>query len=191
MTILLPGVQMQSPGGFNTSIKNSSVTPQSPVAATRTYLAGSALKIPPAGLQVGSRARWRFNATKTAAGTATSTIDVAFGTAGTTADTAVVSFTKPAGTAAIDEAVFEVEVAVKSVSTTGVLVGELVMLHNGNTVGHATVPVVVVLGTSSGFDNSSDTDAFIGLCITTGAADAITIDYVDASLDGLVDGALE
>lgn len=191
MTILLPGVQMQSPGGINTSIKNSSVTPQTPVAATRTYIAGSQLKIPPAGLQVGSRARWRFNATKTAAGTALSTIDVAFGVNGTTGDTAVLSFTKPAGTTAVDEAVFEIEVVAKTVSTTGVLVGELVVLHNGNTVGHMTIPVAVVLATSSGFDNSSDTDAYIGVCITTGAADAITIDYVDASLDGLVDGAIE
>ena len=96
MTIAkFPGVQ----GGPGVRIGNSSSAQQAPAAATRTYITGSALRIPQGGLKVGDRFRWVFNMAKTAAGTATSTLDIAVGTAGTTADTARVSFTKPSSSA--------------------------------------------------------------------------------------------
>lgn len=153
-----------------------STATQTPAATTRTYIAGSGLTITAAQIQVGTIIRWHFNMTKTAAGSATSTFDIAFGTAGTTADTARVSFTKPAGTAAADEGFADVECIVKTNSASGVVVGEFRMIHNLAATGHAVIPCVVVQTTSGTFDTTTVTN--IGLCITSGASDAITINQV-------------
>jgi len=156
-----------------TGITNSAAGAQAPVAATRTYITGSNVAITAGRIAVGTLFRWRFGMTKTAAGTATSTIDIAFGTAGTTADTAQVSFTKPAGTAVADEGFVEIEAIVTAIGTSGVVTGEFRMVHNLAATGHLQIPAAVVLTTSSAFNTSTVTD--IGLCITTGASDAITI----------------
>lgn len=191
-TQLLPGLVTQTPGfsgqpagaaGIGGEVRNfyAASAGQLPVAATRTYIAGTALQISQSGLQVGSLLRWKFNITKTAAGTAASTIDVAMGLTGTAAgDAAVLSFTKPAGTAAVDEGTIELECLVQSIGAAGKIVGEFTLVHNGNTVGHATVPTVLINTTSAAFD-TTDAGGFpltFGLCITTGAADAITIAMV-------------
>lgn len=177
MALLFPGVDR----GSKIAVTNFSATAQLPVAATRTYIAGSALAVPLDGLVAGATLRWTFNMTKTAAGTATSTFDICFGTAGTTADTAQVSFTKPAGTAAADEGYVIIEAVVKSVSATGVVVGEFIMLHNLAATGHLQIPAAVVNVTSSAFDNTT-AGLIAGVCITTGASDAITISQVTATM---------
>ena len=164
--------------------QNSSAVPQTPAAATRTYITGSKLAIPSTGLRVGTVFRWRFNMTKTAAGIATSTFDIAFGTAGTTSDTARVSFTKPAGTAAADEGWVEIECVIKAVNaSTGVAVGQFTLIHNLASTGHAQIPCVVVSTTSSNFNTVTPT--YVGLCITSGASDAITINQVSATATNL------
>jgi hypothetical protein len=168
--------------GFVTSFgpKNQSTTSQAPAATTRTYITGSALTIPSGKLQIGSCFRWKFSMTKTAAGTAASTIDIAVGTTGTTADTAQVSFTKPAGTAAADEGVVEVLAICRGpLSASGIFAGEMIVSHNGDNVGHMTIPVAVVNTISSGFDVTV-AGLLVGLCITTGASDAITIQLVQS-----------
>jgi len=162
-----------------TNINNESVTSQSPVAETRTYIAGSNIKVPSTKLKIGTILRWTFNMTKTAAGVATSTIDIAFGILGTTGDTARVSFTKPAGSAAVDEAFVEIVAIIRGpLSASGVAVGEFVMLHNLAATGHAQIPCVVVNTVSGAFDLTTPTN--VGICITTGASDAITIEQVTA-----------
>lgn len=188
-TELLPSSMSSIPGantgtnplGGGIKIRNASTSAQTPAAATLTYLTGSALAIPPGNpLRVGSRFRWQFSMTKTAAGTAASTIAIVFGTAGTTADTARVSFTKPAGTAAADEAWFDIDCTVKAVSNTvGVFVGTMRMGHNLENTGHAVIPFVVVTTVSGSFDNIVD-NAIVGLVITSGASDAITIQQMNA-----------
>lgn len=164
-----------STGLVTSYLSTHSVTAQTPAAATRTVITGSVIALPAAGaLQIGSKFRWRFNMTKTAAGTATSTFDIAFGTAGTTADTAQVSFTKPAGTAAVDEGFCEVECVVRGpLTASGIVTGEFTLIHNLAATGHAVIPCVAVSTQSSGFDVTTPT--FVSLCITSGAADAITI----------------
>lgn len=160
-------------------VYNFSTAAQTPAAGTRTYITGSAI-LANNQLQVGSSYRWRFNMTKTAAGIAASTFDIAIGTNGSTVDTARVSFTKPAGTAAIDEAWVEITCVIRGpISASGVAVGEFVMTHNGNTAGHATIPIVV-LNTVSGTFDMTPANAFVGICITSGASDAITIQMVQA-----------
>jgi len=167
-------------GFVRSSVTNFSSASQSPAAATRTYLTGSALRIGTNKLQVGSVLRWRWNMTKTAAGSAASTIDVCVGTAGTTADTARLSFTKPAGTAAIDEAFCELEVIVRGpVGASGVFVGEFTLIHNLASTGHATIPCVCVNTVSAAFDITT-ANLIVGVCLTSGASDAITIQQMFA-----------
>ena len=167
--------------GTGNMVRNASTASQAPAAAVRTYLNGSALRVSPVGLVAGARLRWRFNMTKTAAGVAASTIDIAVGTAGTTADTARVSFAKPAGTAVVDEGTVFIEAIVRSVSATGVVVGQFSMTHNLAATGHAVIPCVDVNTVSAAFDNTSE-ELVIGLCLTSGAADAITIQQLIAEL---------
>ena len=165
-------------GGQQRYLNNYSTTSQSPTAATRTYITGSNLAFTAGNIRVGTIFRWKFNLTKTAAGTAASTIDIAFGTAGTTADTARVSFTKPAGTAVVDEGWVTVEAIVRTNSSTGVVVGEFTMIHNLSATGHMTIPAACVNTVSSTFNTTTVTN--VGLCITTGASDAITIQQCTA-----------
>lgn len=175
-----------SNGGIGAFVNNSAApsSAQAPVAATRTYITGSQLPIPSIGLQVGTVLRWHFDITKTAAGSATSTFDIAFGTAGTTADTAQVSFTKPAGTGAADEGWIDIECVIRAVgaATAGVAVGEFRLIHNLSATGHAQIPCVVVNTVSSGFAITPSLVTSVGICITTGASDAITINQVSAEV---------
>ena len=158
-----------------------SVAAQTPAAATRTYITGSAIAIPATGLRVGNVFHWKFNMTKTAAGTATSTFDISVGTAGTTADTARVSFTKPAGSAAVDEGWVEITAIVRTIGATGVMRGEFTMIHNLAATGHMVIPCCCVGVTSGAFDMTT-ADLIVGVCITSGASDAITIQQVVAEV---------
>lgn len=176
-TLLFPG-SAQAQGVV---LRNASVAAQVITAATLTQITGTKIKVPPGGLKAGSIFRAIFNMTKTAAGTATSAIAITFGTVGDTTDTAQVSFTKPAGTAAADEGVVKIEAQVRTVTATGVVVGEFEMTHNLAATGHAQIPCVVVNTVSSGFDNTSE-QLYVAVVITTGASDAVTIQQARAEL---------
>lgn len=159
---------------------NFSTASQAPAASTRTYITGSKVTIPKGKMQIGTCFRWRFGLTKTAAGIAASTLDIAVGTAGTTADTARVSFTKPAGTGVVDEAWFEITCICRGpLSASGVFAGQMKMTHNLQITGHAIIPCIVVNTISAAFDVTV-ADLFVGLCITSGAADAVTFQVVTA-----------
>ena len=160
---------------------NFSVAAQVIPAASRTYIIGSNLKIKPEDLKIGTMFRWTFDVTKTAAGTAASIIDICFGTAGSTADTARVSFTKPAGTAVIDNGIFTIDAIIRGpLSASGIVVGHMNMTHNLAATGLCTLPAVNVTTISSAFSLLTPTN--VGVCITTGAADAYTIQMVKAVL---------
>lgn len=161
-------------------VGNYSFTSQAPAASTRTYISGSAITIPDTKMKIGSKFLWKFNLTKTAAGTASSTIDICVGTTGTTSDTTRLSFTKPGGSAAADEGFCIVEAICRGpLSASGIMVGEFVMYHNLASTGHMIIPVACVNTVSSTFDVTT-TNLIIGLCITTGASDAVTVQQVTA-----------
>ncbi len=183
MSQLFPG----SAAGNGAEVSSAVAVAQlAPVATTRTLITGTLVQIPTDGLKVGSVYRARFNMAKTAAGTATSTVDVATiprDSATTVGNaTARVSFTKPAGTAAIDEGMVYIEAVVRTVSATGVIVGEFILVHNLASTGHAQVPVVALYATSAGFDNSDLAGGYLVTAITTGASDDITIEVASAEL---------
>src|SRR3990172_6447246 len=161
-------------------IYNFSTAAQVLPAVVRTYLIGSSLIIPAEKMKIGSCFRWKFNITKTAAGTATSVYDVAVGTTGTTADTARLLFTKPAGTAVVDTGLIDINVICRGpLSTSGVLAGSFRLNHNLSTTGHATTPSVVVSTISAAFDVTV-ANLIVGICAITGTSDAITIQMVQA-----------
>lgn len=177
-----PLARQKDPSGKDQSlagITNQSVTSQAPAAATRTYLTGSSIAVPVNKLQVGTRFRWVLSVTKTAAGIAASTYDICVGTAGTTADTARVSFTKPAGTAVADEGTIIIEAVVRSIGAAGVMVGQFTMMHNLSATGHMTIPCACVNTVSAGFDMTV-ANLFVGVCVTSGASDALTFQVVSA-----------
>lgn len=158
------------------SQRNYSSALQNVADTTRVLIAGSSLLIPK--FQAGMQIRWRLSMTKTAAGTAASTFDIGVGRAAAAASaTARVAFTKPAGTAVVDEALVEVLCTVRSVGASGVLVGQFQLCHNLAATGHATIPCVVVNTISAGFANNTE-DNYIGLYVTAGASDDLTFQLV-------------
>ena len=170
---------------YKAVINNFSTTAQNMAAASRTYLTGSAITIPYTKLQIGTVLRWTFNMTKTGAGVATSTFDIAFGTAGTTADTARVSFTKPAGTGVVDEAYCIIEAICRGpLSASGIVTGEFVLMHNLAATGHAQIPIVCVNTVSSAFDVTV-ANLIAGICVTPGSSDNLTFQQVYATCENL------
>ena len=139
-----------------------------------TYLAGSALTIPVAGgWQAGSIAKWHFNMTKTAAGTATPIITIRMGTLGTTGDAAIVTLTFAAGTAVADVATFDVFALFRSVGsgTSAVLQGEARCFHHLAATGMTTTGasgIGNIWTTSSGFNSTTQT--IIGLSFNGGTS---------------------
>ena len=174
-------LRLKDDAGFRRGLHcNFSTASQAPAAATRTYITGSSLPIPNGGLQVGTCFEWVFSVTKTAAGTAASTYDVCVGTNGTTDDTARVSFTKPAGTAAADQGTVRIRCICRGpIGASGVFVGQFTMTHNLSATGHATIPCVDVNTVSAAFDVSV-ANLIVGVCVTSGASDALTFQLVQA-----------
>jgi len=157
---------------------NASLSAQTPTAATLTQLAGSTIAVPNGKLRIGSIFRWKFDITKTGAGTATSAYHVRVGVNNTTADTAVLTFTKPLGTAVIDTGVIEIDAVCRGpLSASCIMAGIFNMRHNLVSTGHnttrATATPEISIVVSSGFD-ATVAGLFVSLSCTTGASDAIT-----------------
>lgn len=158
------------------SVRHSvaSLEAQRPPAALRTYLAGSA--VPVRQLQAGSGFLWRLAVSKTAAGVAASTYEVVVGTTGSAADATILSFQKPAGTAAADEGWVDIMATCRGPQG---LVGQFRMGHNLASTGHLVIPQAVVNNISAPFDIAVP-NLFVGLCVTSGLADVLTFQMVQA-----------
>lgn len=171
-------VQVVDDAGFKRTLGYENFSTAAQVITTsRTYITGSNINFPAGALQVGTMFRWTFDMTKSAAGIAAATFDIAFGTAGTTADTARVSFTKPAGTAVADVGqVIVTAVCRGPVGASGVVAGHFNLVHNLAATGHAVIPVVDVTTVSAAFDITTPTN--VGLCLTGGASDSMTLQLV-------------
>jgi hypothetical protein len=164
--------------------RNGSIATISAGFATDTYLVGSSIAMPSGGPLVGSMYRLTFDMVKTNAGTATPILIVRFGTAGSTADTARLTFTFGAGTAAIDTGVFDVVAHWRNVGASSVLVGTATLRHalaatgltSTGTGGDATFPVV-----SSAFD-STVAGSIIGASFNGGTSFSGTCTLVQSQL---------
>lgn len=150
--------------------------------ASDTYLAGSRIALPVASLVGGQTGfRWNFGVVKTAAGTATPTVIIRYGTAGAIGDTARVTFTFSAQTAAVDRGWVEVIAAFRTVGsgTSAILDAEAFFSHQLATTGlnSTTTGGQELAVSSSGFD-STPVGSFIGLSVNGGASAAWTITSV-------------
>jgi len=140
--------------------------------AADTYMTGSSLAIPPGLLRVSSSYYFVFDMAKTAAGTAATTVIIRIGTNGTIADTARLTFTFGAGTAAADTGIFEVWAHVRSVGASGVMVGMCRCTHALAATGLISTGASgsgVILVTSSGFDTTV-ASSFIGVSFNGGSS---------------------
>ena len=164
-------------------IPNASVAAQTGFAAD-TYLNGSNLLLPTGLIRVGTQIRWRFDVVKTAAGTAAPTVIIRFGTGGAIGDTARVTFTFAAQTAAVDRGIIEILANFRTVGsgTSAVIAGIAALKHqlattglNTTTTGYQTLAV-----TSGGFD-STVANSYIGLSVNGGASAAWTVTVVQAN----------
>lgn len=146
--------------------------------AADTYVAGSSLAIPAGLVRVNSMYYCCFDMTKTAAGVAAATVIVRIGTAGNIADTAILTFTFGAGSAAIDTGIFEVWAHFRTVGsgTSAVLSGMCQCTHALAATGLVSTGASgngLILATSAGF-NSTVASSFIGVSFNGGAAFAGT-----------------
>jgi hypothetical protein len=149
--------------------------------AVDTYLAGSALAVPPHLLQAGTTFRWRMIATKTGAGVATPIWNVRVGTLGTIVDAARLVFTGPVQTAVIDTAIIEITAILRNTGLAGVLAGGLTLNHNLAATGFANIANPTLAATSAGFDTTL-ASLIVGLSVNPGAAGVWTHTLVAAEM---------
>jgi hypothetical protein len=162
------------------AIGNASTAAQAPAAATLTYIAGSNLVIPPAGLRLGTQFIWELFVSKTAAGVAARAFHVRLGTTATTADLAILTLTQTSlPTAVADVGRIRIIATVRGpLGAAAVMQGHHELVHNGNTAGLAALPIHSFDATSAGFNSAYVAGQQIGLSVTTGAAEVLTFTQV-------------
>jgi hypothetical protein len=163
---------------------NASTSAQTINAATNALIAASSLAVPVDKLRVGAVFRFRFQISKTAAGTASISFSIRIGTLGTVADAAVLTFALPVGTAVADDAVVEIEMTVRAVGASAVVQGTLTLIHNLASTGFATVPCVVLKATSAAF-NSTTANLIVSASCLTAAATVLTFNQVSVKAENL------
>lgn len=176
MTIKLAGV--------DELLVNQAAVGATPVAATETLLAGSQIVLPTV-LKVGGRFKWRISMTKTAAGTGNTSFKVktnttqvvAVGTTGGAATALTLAF-PTAETAAIGSAFVEIDAIITAVdAAAGTVIGQLYAASTAAAATGFSNQVVGALGTT--LDTSAAIQS-VGLTITTGASDVVTVNLVYA-----------
>jgi hypothetical protein len=163
-------------------IDNGSIANQSP-GAVDAYLTDSDLLIPSVGLQARTYLRWDISASKTAAGAVAPIWVIRLGSARTTADTAILTITGSAQTAAADAAVITVFATLRNVGAAAVLQGTVSMVHNLAATGFASNAAGVVEATSGTFDSTGKAGQYFGLTVNGGTSSAWTVTRVRSRMD--------
>ena len=158
------------------TLTTNHATSQQTGFAADTYLTGSNILIPQYGMQVGQLYQWVIGVEKTAAGTTAASMTVRVGSAGAIGDTSRVALTQTvAQTATASVTTMRVYVFVRSVSASGVLIGQWDIGGNsGTTTGWGDGDRVV----AAGFDNTALAGQFIGLSLNGATSASYTIDLV-------------
>lgn len=160
------------------------VSGQLPVAATETIVTGSQINLT-RPLNVGDIFQFRVSMTKTAAGTGNTSFKVKASLtqvlAAASATLATLAF-PVAETAAIGSALVYIEAVVRAVNAaTGIVDADLTSISStAPTTGFSNQQVASV---TTGL-TTDNTVLSVGLSITTGAADVVTINYAEARLLG-------
>ena len=152
--------------------------------STDTYMTGSPVAIPNSLVRVGTAYRFKFDMVKTAAGTATPIFVVRFGTAGTTADTARLTFTFGAGTAAIDTGLIDITAYFRVAGASATMVGIARISHHLAATGLTSTGASgngIILATAAAFD-ATVANSIIGVSFNGGASFAGTNTFQQATL---------
>jgi hypothetical protein len=163
---------------------NQALAGQGPGFAADTYLAGSAIAVPPDRLKAGTRYELVFNAAKTAAGVAPPVLTLRFGASGSAADAVLAQLIFPAQTAAADDGRFSLDVTFRAVGAAASVQAVGSLVHTLAAGGLANSPAAVRRATSGGF-NSTPANAVLGVSLNAGAAAAWTVSLVQARLENL------
>lgn len=158
-----------SPGGVGTPDASTIAL----TAGTQIVVAGTKVQLATNQLFVGSRYQFSMGIIKTtAAGAATWTAKVCFGTAGTNADGAIATFTSGTNTGAIDQAILIVDVLVTALGATATASCRAFYVNTlTNATGLGSIPLVP--GSTATF-NSTSTSPFIHVDITMGTSAVCT-----------------
>lgn len=143
-------------------------------ASTQVVQGGTLFQLPTGSLAVGQRYRWHIGLIKTAAGTATWTAKVCYGTNGTNADGAIATWTSGTNTAAIDQALLIIECRITALGS-GTSATAACTAYYVNTLTNATGLGVIspVPGSTAGFDSTATTP-YMHVDITAGASAVMT-----------------
>jgi hypothetical protein len=155
--------------------------------AADTYVNNSSMKLDGLGPPTPGRAyHWQFIISKTAAGTATPILTVRTGTTGSTSDTARLTFTWGAGTAAVDRGEIELDVMFITVGagTAAVLRGKANWTTNLATTGLTNAVKALQPADSGGFDSTA-AGLLIGLSYNGGTSAVHDLEYMRADTDQL------
>ncbi|MCA3561486.1 MAG: DUF2793 domain-containing protein [Aestuariivirga sp.] len=161
-----------------------SLANQGPGFAADTYLAGSAIAIPPGRLKPGTRYALTFDASKTAAGLVTPVITLRFGSGAAVTDLALAAMSFPAQTAAADDGRFTIEATVRATGAAAAIQVVSSLAHTGASGGLSNVPGPVRRAGPVSFD-SGIANATIGVSVNAGTGAAWTVALVQARLDNL------
>lgn len=148
---------------------------QSLTASAANLVTGTSVALVTGALNVGTRYRFHLGVNKTAAGVATWTAAVKFGTANTTSDAAIATWTSGTNTALIDTAILIIEVRVTALGS-GTSATATCMAFYVNAQGTAITglgSIAAAPGSTAGF-NSTATSPFLHIDITPGASAVMT-----------------
>lgn len=164
---------------INRKVTNYSTAAQSVTASTLTNIVGSNLAVPTGNTIIASTIfQWKVVISKTAVGTLATVFHVRLGTLGTTSDTAVLTFTMPAGTAAIDCMRVDIMMNVRTTGASGVLQGTFATVKNAGTiVGWYNIPTLCITATSAA-TNLTTANLIASVSVTTGATIVGTVNQV-------------
>lgn len=171
---------------FKPVLFNYNTADQNIAAATTAYLTGTAITFPTVRpIAIGTRFRWVFSVTKTAAGTASNLFDVRFGTAGTTADTSRLQFGTGTGTNSVDTALIEILCIVRGpIGASCIVEGSMRGTHNLAATGFSTFGSFTGNVTSAAFDCTT-ANIIAGVSCTTAASTVLNFELVSTEVNGV------
>jgi hypothetical protein len=149
-----------------------------------TYLPGSNIAIPTGKIQAKTIYRCRFNASKTAAGTAAAVLNIRVGTLGTTADTARVSPAFQVQTAAADDGYVDLECVFRTGGAASTIQATGMLNHRGGGTGLVGSGLGFAIALGSAFD-ATPSGLIIGVSLNPGASAVWTINNITSDLVNL------
>ena len=153
---------------------NADASQQAPASSATTYLTGSNITVPAGKLRANTVFRWTIQLGKTNAGTAARSILVLVGTAGTTSDATIATLTSGTPSGATDTGCYIVTFAVTSIGASAASRAAYQAMHQLSTTGLFANETEAITAAGTAFD-STTANLIVGLAVTTGASEALTI----------------